>query len=363
MPIRWPVRTGALLAALFAAILLLPGRAPAQSCTGDCSGDGQVTIEELVRGVAIALGDLNVLECPPFDANGDGSVSIDELVAAVDDALNGCALPAATATPTAEPNASQTPTPTPTCTDTPTPPSSATPTPTLEEGAISIADAVARDSLGGAIRLGESLTTEGVLTVDAGLFANGKLKVFAQSGGAGIMVYHQTSAAVPAFQAGERLRVSGVIRQADPSGGGDNPARGTVLIDLTDGSWSVLDTGTPLPTPLPVTLSEVTTSGTTVTGTLVRVASIHKVAGSNWPRFGDRSTEVTVGDDTGATLVVRFQRPIITPELDSRLQAIGDGLFSATAIVVQEDPDPADGLLSGYQLWPRGADDIDATAP
>jgi hypothetical protein len=55
-----------------------------------------------------------------------------------------------------------------------------------------------------------------VVTVPAGAFANNKLKVFIQSGASGIMVSHQTSAAVEAFQVGERLRATSPTN----SGGG-----------------------------------------------------------------------------------------------------------------------------------------------
>jgi PKD repeat protein len=59
-------------------------------CTGDCNGDGPVTVNELVKGVNIGLGNQQLLSCPAFDANRDGQVTVDELVAAVNAALNGC---------------------------------------------------------------------------------------------------------------------------------------------------------------------------------------------------------------------------------------------------------------------------------
>jgi hypothetical protein len=55
---------------------------------GDCNGDGQVTINELIIGVNIALGIAPISDCPAFDTNGDGQVSIDELIAAVNVALS-----------------------------------------------------------------------------------------------------------------------------------------------------------------------------------------------------------------------------------------------------------------------------------
>ncbi len=61
-------------------------------CTGDCNEDAEVTIDELIVGVNLALGNALLSECPRFDGNADGTVTIDELVTAVNAALNGCPL-------------------------------------------------------------------------------------------------------------------------------------------------------------------------------------------------------------------------------------------------------------------------------
>ena len=50
-----------------------------------------MTVDELIKGVNIALGTTSVDACPSFDADGDGAVTINELIAAVNRALNGCA--------------------------------------------------------------------------------------------------------------------------------------------------------------------------------------------------------------------------------------------------------------------------------
>jgi hypothetical protein len=60
------------------------------ACAGDCDGDGAVTIDEIVLGVAMVLGTQPMDACPPFDANGDGTVSIDDLLQAVAATLIGC---------------------------------------------------------------------------------------------------------------------------------------------------------------------------------------------------------------------------------------------------------------------------------
>ncbi len=60
------------------------------ACSGDCDGDDQVTVDELLRGVGIVLGRAPVSVCPAADADGNGEVTVDELIAAVTRALSGC---------------------------------------------------------------------------------------------------------------------------------------------------------------------------------------------------------------------------------------------------------------------------------
>ena len=60
------------------------------SCTGDCNGDGEVTVNELITMVNIALGTANVSTCLAGDANSDGEITINEIIAGVGNALNGC---------------------------------------------------------------------------------------------------------------------------------------------------------------------------------------------------------------------------------------------------------------------------------
>ena len=67
-----------------------PTPTPGAGCVGDCSGDGQVLVNELITGVNIALGNQPVSTCPAFDADHSGMVEINELIAAVNNALNGC---------------------------------------------------------------------------------------------------------------------------------------------------------------------------------------------------------------------------------------------------------------------------------
>lgn len=70
-----------------------PPSAPTPTATispplaGDCDGDGAVSVDELVRAVAIALESAPLASCPAADRDGDGIVRIDELIAALTAAL------------------------------------------------------------------------------------------------------------------------------------------------------------------------------------------------------------------------------------------------------------------------------------
>jgi len=61
-----------------------------RTCLGDCNADRSVTVNELITGVNIALGNAPVTACLQFDHNDDGAVTIDELIDAVNRALQGC---------------------------------------------------------------------------------------------------------------------------------------------------------------------------------------------------------------------------------------------------------------------------------
>lgn len=56
---------------------------------GDCGTDGQVTIDEIVVGVSIAMGVRPMEDCRAFDRSGDHQVTIDELILGVNNALRG----------------------------------------------------------------------------------------------------------------------------------------------------------------------------------------------------------------------------------------------------------------------------------
>ena len=93
LPLGWVLAAALLVSAAVPA--------PAQTCAGDCDGDREVSIDELIRGVRIALGLSEVAACPAIDTDADGAVSVAELVTAVRAALDACGAnpPPPTATP------------------------------------------------------------------------------------------------------------------------------------------------------------------------------------------------------------------------------------------------------------------------
>jgi hypothetical protein len=80
---------------------LYPMAVAGVECVGDCALDGQVTVDEVVTGVSIALGQRPMGDCIKMDRNGDGQVTVDEIVVSINAALNGCVDP--TPIPTATP--------------------------------------------------------------------------------------------------------------------------------------------------------------------------------------------------------------------------------------------------------------------
>jgi hypothetical protein len=63
---------------------------PTLTCVGDCRGAKDVTVDDLVTMVNIALDRAPSSACSAGDANQDGMITIDELLTAVNNALNGC---------------------------------------------------------------------------------------------------------------------------------------------------------------------------------------------------------------------------------------------------------------------------------
>src|ERR1041385_6321732 len=83
-------RQASVVGILIALLVVVPEVAGAGSCLGDCNGNEMVTVEELLRGASIALGQALLRGCDSYDGNGDLQVTVNELLGAVDRAVEGC---------------------------------------------------------------------------------------------------------------------------------------------------------------------------------------------------------------------------------------------------------------------------------
>jgi hypothetical protein len=59
-------------------------------CAGDCDDNGQVTVDELITLVSIALGNAQPSACPHGVPSGGAQVDIALIIQAVNNALGGC---------------------------------------------------------------------------------------------------------------------------------------------------------------------------------------------------------------------------------------------------------------------------------
>jgi hypothetical protein len=78
---------------MLALVLLLAAPGAQARCTGDCSGDRQVGIDELVLGVNVALGTAAPDSCAAYPECDVGPVCVADLIRAVRHALEGCPAP------------------------------------------------------------------------------------------------------------------------------------------------------------------------------------------------------------------------------------------------------------------------------
>jgi hypothetical protein len=68
----------------------VPTPTPASPCAGDCSDDGQVTINEIVQMVDLALGIPSIPLCRRGDGDSNGEITIEEILRAVQSAIALC---------------------------------------------------------------------------------------------------------------------------------------------------------------------------------------------------------------------------------------------------------------------------------
>ena len=92
MPRLFRHRVSALTFGLWFVLAWAIAGAARATCVGDCNGDGEVTVDEILSSVNIALELAPLANCPVADRNTDDEVTVDEILSAVRAALTGCPL-------------------------------------------------------------------------------------------------------------------------------------------------------------------------------------------------------------------------------------------------------------------------------
>lgn len=78
------------IARILVVALCCAGSARAQLCAGDCNGDSEVTVDELLRVASIAIGTAPLGGCIEAEVTLDEQVTVEDIGYAIDAALNGC---------------------------------------------------------------------------------------------------------------------------------------------------------------------------------------------------------------------------------------------------------------------------------
>jgi len=184
---------------------------------------------------------------------------------------------------------------------------------------------------------GYGARVQGVATASAGTFSATSLDVYLQDGSGGISLFQGGAADTP-FEAGTKYVVAGALEQSNGK---------TQL-----GPTSITEVGPATPAaPQVRTIAELLASPEALENTLVRVEGVTPTG--PFPTSG--SANVTVEDGTGAlTLRVDGTTGITAPDEP-------EASFNLVGIFTQFDP--ALPLTEGYQVLPRSAADLGASAP
>jgi hypothetical protein len=89
-PTLTPSRTPPPSATFTPTVTLSPTPTTTPSCTGDCDGNGEVAVDDIILMVSIGQGLKPVSACAAGNANHDNGITVEEILLAVNAALNGC---------------------------------------------------------------------------------------------------------------------------------------------------------------------------------------------------------------------------------------------------------------------------------
>lgn len=89
-PQRMPGRLALVLLTAALVVAAHESRGAAQTCVGDCGGDGAIGLGEVQTGFNVFLGTNLLTECPSSDADDDGEVSLGEVQVSFNQYLGAC---------------------------------------------------------------------------------------------------------------------------------------------------------------------------------------------------------------------------------------------------------------------------------
>ncbi len=196
------------------------------------------------------------------------------------------------------------------------------------------------DADGLPLHLNHLARLKGIATVSTGIFSTTNYDFYIQDETGGINVF-AFNLGTPGFAAGDSLEVTGMI---DVYNG---------KVEITDFSAVVLSSGNPLPLPIDVNIEDM---GEEYEGRLVVIDNVSLASGSDpWITApADTSFNITVTDGSGdLTLRVVGSTDIGgTPEPSWPITVAGIG----------SQFDTSSPYFTGYQILPRSAQDLGATA-
>jgi hypothetical protein len=205
--------------------------------------------------------------------------------------------------------------------------------------AATIAEVKQVNSSGIPVKIGQTVTVSGVVTVANGTFNTRDLDVHIQDRTAGLYLSLRDAAWIP-LSLGDSVVVTGIVDQE-----GRTPRRNDTKLSLLSAAGISIVGRTEPVEPLTVTAADLAATAQppleVYEGLLVRVVGL-EINAADWPAAGTEKF-ITASDGT-ANLAIRLDRDTDIPGSPPP-----DNPFIAVGVIIQDSSNP----FTGYHLWPR----------
>jgi len=194
------------------------------------------------------------------------------------------------------------------------------------------------DANGFPTMLFQTVTVQGIVTVDTDTLSTVDNQFFIQDATGGLMIL-ETNVQDPSVVAGDNVLVTGFV----------NTVLGQTFVDPSSGTIEIQSQGGAPPAPVLLGTNQLASGGETWEGQLVELRDVEIVSGT-WPSPGFDGT-VMIDDGSGPCGLFI--------DKDTSLDDAGapvDPVFSVRGILVQRDPSTP--YTSDYRVMPRFGDDI-----